>query len=97
MCVPGTLDLIKDSRITGVWVPVGAPERLPSCPFDDETGRPHKLLPEVDHAIGEAPRMNGPVSVNPNVLLITVGEYRLDNDAVVGSVNACGHRSANDT
>lgn len=96
MRVPGTLDLIKDPGITSIWISVGAPERLPSRPLDDETWSPHELGPEVNNTIGEAPRMNASISVDPNVLLIAVGEDRLYHDAIVGSVDACGYRSVND-
>lgn len=96
MCVSGTLDLIKDPGVTGVWVPVGPPEWLAGCPLDDEPRGPDKLRSEVNDTVGEAPRMNRTIPVNPNVLFIAVGEDGLDNNAVVGSVNAWGYRSVND-
>lgn len=96
MCISGTLDLIKDPGVTSIWVSVGPPEWLPSCPFDDEPWSPDELGPEVNNTVGEAPRVNTSISINPNVLFIAIGEYRLDDDAVVGPVDACWHLSAND-
>lgn len=96
MCVPSTLDLIETPRVTSVWVPGGPPEGLTGCPFDDEPRGPDKFSPEVNDTFGEASRMDGPIPVNPNVLLVAVGEDGLDDNAVVGSVDVWGHRSVND-
>src|SRR6478735_8933422 len=93
------LNLILHPRIAREDISIASKERFPSDAFKHEAWRAHILLLKVDNAIGDAPRVNGSIAIDPDVsgvvgvYLVAASPDLVAHDTVECSIDLRGHRT----
>lgn len=76
-----------DPGVISVAIPVFAKHCSPRRPLNDELFRPHEFLLEVCVSISNPHSVNGPVTVDEDIVIVERGPRSVRHDTIVGAIN----------
>lgn len=81
------VNLVLDSRVIGVAVPVFTKYSSPCSSLDDELLRPHKLLLEVGVPIFDAHSIHGSIAVDKDVVIVERCPGSVRHDPIIRAID----------